>query len=73
MENISTGTSQKNLSPVDTGNLTIPFNNEIVKMFCDKLESVITKIVIAEKEKIELTKLRDWLLPMLMNGQARMN
>lgn len=71
MENISTGTSQKNLSPVDTGNLTIPFNNEIVKMFCDKLESVITKIVIAEKEKIELTKLRDWLLPMLMNGQAR--
>lgn len=71
MENISTGTSQKNLSPVDTGNLTIPFNSEIVKMFCDKLESVITKIVIAEKEKIELTKLRDWLLPMLMNGQAR--
>lgn len=71
MENISTGTSQKNLSPVDTGDLTIPFNSEIVKMFCDKLESVITKIVIAEKEKIELTKLRDWLLPMLMNGQAR--
>lgn len=72
MENISTGTSQKNLSPVDTGNLTIPFNSKIVKMFCDKLESVITKIVIAEKERTELTKLRDWILPMLMNGQARM-
>lgn len=71
MENISTGTSQKNLSPVDTGNLIIPFNSKIVKMFCDKLESVIAKIVIAEKEKNELAKFRDWLLPMLMNGQAR--
>ena len=71
MENISTGTSQKNLSPVDTGNLIIPFNGKIVKMFCDKLESVIAKIVIAEKEKNELAKFRDWLLPMLMNGQAR--
>lgn len=71
MENISTGTSQKNLSPVDTGNLAIAFKDEIVKMFCDKLQLIITKIVIAEKEKAELTKLRDWLLPMLMNGQAR--
>lgn len=71
MENISTGTSQKNLSPVDTGNLVIPFNTETVKLFCDKLESIVTKIVSAEKEKVELTKLRDWLLPMLMNGQAR--
>lgn len=71
MENISTGTSQKNLSPVDTENLAIAFKDEIVKMFCDKLQLIITKIVIAEKEKVELTKLRDWLLPMLMNGQAR--
>lgn len=71
MENISTGTSQKNLSPVDTGNLVIPFNTETVKLFCDKLESIVTKIVSAEKEKVELTKLRDWLLPMLINGQAR--
>lgn len=71
MKNIATGTSQKNLSPVDTGNLLIPFNVETVKLFCDKLESIITEIVIAEKEKVEITKLRDWLLPMLMNGQAR--
>lgn len=71
MKNISTGTSQKNLSPIDVGNLVIPFNVEIVKLFCDKLASIITKIVITEKEKVELIKLRDWLLPMLMNGQAR--
>lgn len=71
MENISTGTSQKNLSPVDTGNLKIAFDDKIVKIFCCNLESIITKIAITEKENSELTKLRDWLLPMLMNGQAR--
>ena len=33
-------------------------------------ESVLDKICATKKENLELTALRDWLLPMLMNGQA---
>lgn len=32
---------------------------------------IIDRIVKAHEENQELTQLRDWLLPMLMNGQVR--
>lgn len=34
------------------------------------LSNLLNKIVVNEKENQQLTKLRDWLLPMLMNGQV---
>lgn len=70
MENITTGTSQKNLSPVDTGRILIPYDEKIVNCFCDTANGIINKITFCQKENYELTKLRDWLLPMLINGQA---
>lgn len=70
MENIATGTSQKNLSPVDTGKILIPYDEKIVDRFCDTINVIIDKITFCQKENHELTELRDWLLPMLMNGQA---
>ena len=71
MENIATGTSQKNLSPVDTGRILVPYDSKIADLFCNTTRAIIDKIVFCKKENYELTKLRDWLLPMLMNGQAR--
>lgn len=70
MENIATGTSQKNLSPVDTGKILIPYDEKNVDRFCDTINVIIDKITFCQKENHELTELRDWLLPMLMNGQA---
>ena len=70
MENITTGTSQKNLSPVDTGRILISYDEKIVNCFCDTANGIINKITFCQKENYELTKLRDWLLPMLINGQA---
>ncbi len=43
----------------------------IANAFASTVSSLCENRCILEKENRELTKLRDWLLPMLMNGQAR--
>lgn len=44
--------------------------SSVVKAFEEIVQPIEQKIRAAEQESRELTKLRDWLLPMLMNGQA---
>lgn len=46
-------------------------SDEILKCFEKRVKPVESKIEKCEEEIRELTKLRDWLLPRLMNGQAR--
>lgn len=71
LKKISTGTSQKNLSPIDTGNIDVVLpNSETLQKFSVISENVINTTVNNMAQNLELTKLRDWLLPMLMNGQA---
>lgn len=43
----------------------------LLKQFAEKIRPIHLKIGQTKQENRELTKLRDWLLPMLMNGQAR--
>lgn len=71
MERLSTGTSQKNLSPVDIGNIKIVVPSEsILNKFDEICNSMIYKCVNNLKENQELRCLRDFLLPLLMNGQV---
>ena len=70
LESLATGTSQKNLSPIEAGNILIPHNSEITKKFSRDVTPLIDSIIANLKENNSLTNLRDWLLPMLMNGQA---
>lgn len=50
----------------------IPLSPEsLLKQFVEKIRPIHLKIGQTKQENRELTKLRDWLLPMLMNGQAR--
>lgn len=51
-------------------NVVIPSNPQL-NDFEKHVNPIETKIQVCEQENRELTKLRDWLLPMLMNGQAR--
>lgn len=46
-------------------------SDEILKCFEKRVKPIESKIEKCEEEIRELTKLRDWLLPMLMNGQAQ--
>ena len=46
---------------------------EVVKLYNYKAESIFKKQSILESENQKLVELRDWLLPMLMNGQVKVN
>jgi type I restriction enzyme S subunit len=70
LESLATGTSQKNLSPIEAGKIMIPYDSEIIKDFSIKVTPLIDSIITNLKENNNLTDLRNWLLPMLMNGQA---
>ena len=46
---------------------------DILINFSNLLDSSIDKILNYSLESQKLTELRDWLLPMLMNGQVKVN
>lgn len=50
--------------------IAIP-NMELISKIDLKLTPIINKIISNLKQNQELAQLRDWLLPMLMNGQVR--
>lgn len=71
IKNECLGTNINNLNSgmVNGFKLVIP-DEDILKLFNEKVESLYQKISINYKENQELASLRDWLLPMLMNGQV---
>lgn len=64
----SNGSIVKFITKGDVENTTLlsPTNDDLLQ----RLNGIIEQIELFEKENDELIKLRDWLLPMLMNGQA---
>lgn len=71
LETIATGTSQKNLSPINMGKIkTLVPSDFILEKFDAICNEMIEKIVANYIENQELAALRDFLLPLLMNGQV---
>jgi type I restriction enzyme S subunit len=52
---------------------TVVPDEKIVDQFYDIMDNIQEKKQIALAENQKLTELRDWLLPMLMNGQVKVN
>ena len=52
--------------------LPIPPNN-LVDSLHEKIDPILNKKVIIQEENQKLAELRDWLLPMLMTGQVKIN
>ena len=73
LENISTGTSQLNLSPIETEKFKIAYNEYIINNFSKITFPYLKKIEQNLEENKWLTELRDFLLPMLMNGQINVD
>jgi type I restriction enzyme S subunit len=44
---------------------------EVISAFCEIIAPMFQRIETAQRENHELTQLRDWLLPLLMNSQVR--
>ena len=71
LEQQGTGTTFKEVSKDTLSNFSIVLPGKcIANKFADKIKSNCELRKKLEAENRELTKLRDWLLPMLMNGQA---
>lgn len=71
LEQISSGTSQKNLSPTEIGKIKIAYPDEnTLRKFCENNNNTIIQIVNYYEENEKLKNLRKFLLPLLMNGQV---
>ncbi|MEO0444249.1 MAG: restriction endonuclease subunit S [Pseudomonadota bacterium] len=65
-----TSNSHKRVNPNVMMRFAIPFDLKIATELGSKLAPMIKRIINNQRENVELSKLRDWLLPMLMNGQV---
>ena len=66
--------SYPSISPDDIANLDIVIpSNDIIQKYNDIVEPMFRKMSTLRKEIDSLTKQRDELLPLLMNGQATLN
>lgn len=68
--NSLSGSIQKFASLRTLRDMPILYHEDIIKVFAKEVRNIITMMVNLRKENIELTKQRDELLPLLMNGQA---
>ncbi|WP_300720741.1 hypothetical protein [uncultured Brachyspira sp.] len=64
------GAIHKRVAPQLVYNYKIPYNENIVNKYGNIIYNILFKINNAIQENRELTSLRDFLLPLLMNGQA---
>lgn len=70
--NLSSGSARDNLSQDKIKELRFIIPNDSLLMQFDKLvQPIMKKILTNLKQNQHLTTLRDWLLPMLMNGQIK--
>ena len=71
---LSSGSARDNISQDTIKNTILPIpQGKILKEFSDAVAPIISKIIANQKEMENLTKQRDELLPLLMNGQALVN
>ncbi|MGQ7659052.1 restriction endonuclease subunit S [Streptococcus suis] len=67
-----TGNTFANMSKDDFSNILIIYpDSSVIKNYYEKVTSMFDKIKCLQLQNQELTQLRDWLLPMLMNGQVK--
>jgi type I restriction enzyme S subunit len=70
---VSVGTQQPYVNwegSLDSHSIVLPPDDQMIDYYSEKVRPIISAIQRNVRENYELTALRDWLLPMLMNGQA---
>jgi type I restriction enzyme, S subunit len=71
LEQIAGWSGQSNLSPVDAVDWNVYFpDHKVLINFNKEIEPIFNLMIKNNKENQKLEELRDWLLPMLMNGQV---
>ncbi|MCD8406395.1 restriction endonuclease subunit S [Tenacibaculum dicentrarchi] len=68
---VATGAAQPNISNNQINNIKlITPTKDLLEIYNSKMKSSYDKILNNQRENQKLSELRDWLLPMLMNGQV---
>ena len=71
---LASGAAQPNISNEQINNIQLlKPKKEIVNLYNSQQESAYQKILNNQQENQQLSSLRDWLLPMLMNGQVKVS
>ncbi len=66
----STGTSQKNLSPIDIGNMVIEYpKDDVLNSFEKMCEPLLDMMVKKRNENLKFKKILDRFIPLTINGQ----
>lgn len=72
IENNAVGSTFKEISLTTLKSLPVILpEKDVVKKFTNSVTSIFEKQNLLEVENQKLTELRDWLLPLLMNGQVK--
>ena len=72
IEQHASGSTFKEISATVLKDITIIQPSlDVVKKFEEKVSSINSYIKVNEEQNREISQLRDWLLPMLMNGQVK--
>lgn len=70
MLTISSGSIQKVINNNNIDDFVFAYNRQVTKSFSNIAMPIFDELIGLAHENQALSKLRDWLLPMLMNGQA---
>lgn len=75
IQNGSGGTIMKNVNQGTLNALpfVLPTDSFIIQKFNEHIHPIFSKINLIQKQNQKLAELRDWLLPMLMNGQVKVD
>ena len=72
--NLAKGAAQANLSPVDLcKNIAVLPKLDVLEKFNRQIKPIVASYIQNDIQIADLTKQRDELLPLLMNGQAKVN
>jgi type I restriction enzyme, S subunit len=71
MQNVISGSIQKFIGLGSLREMSIFINPQCIEMFDKRTSSLFRKLNNLKLENQKLVELRDWLLPMLMNGQVK--
>jgi type I restriction enzyme S subunit len=67
----STSHSHRRVTPRVMMKYSVPYQNDIARQFSNEIEFNIKTTINNQRQNRYLVELRDWLLPMLMNGQVK--
>lgn len=65
-----TSNSHKRVNPSVMMRFELPYEQKVAAEFGKVIDPILKKLIFNQRESQYLAQLRDWLLPMLMNGQV---